>query len=149
MRKIEDMGVSHQVGAATSFLNSATVYKAFGRAEEAIFIFERAKDVYEKELDVHDLRLAGLYNNMGLALVDLKRFDEAEVLYKKAISIMEASENGGLEAAITYLNIASALEVKLGLVDADEEIQKLLDKAQSLIEAFPKKDGYYAFVCEK
>ncbi len=149
MQKIEDMGISHQVGAATSFLNCATVYKAFGRAEEAIPVFERAREVYEKELEAHDSRLAGLYNNMGLAFVDLKKFDEAEELYKKAVSIMENSENGGLEAAITYLNIASALEVKLGLVDADEQIQALLDKAQTLIEDFPKKDGYYAFVCEK
>lgn len=32
---------------------------------------------------------AGLYNNEALALADLKRYEEAEALYKKAISITE------------------------------------------------------------
>ena len=33
--KIKEMNIGGQVGSATTYLNSATVYKAFGRAEEA------------------------------------------------------------------------------------------------------------------
>ncbi|MBQ7898194.1 MAG: tetratricopeptide repeat protein [Clostridia bacterium] len=142
-------GISDKISGATTYLNSATVFKAFGKAEEAIPLFERAREIYEKNLDTDDTRLGGLYNNMALALVDLKRFNEAKDLYLKAISVMEKSEKGALEVAITYLNMASAVEEKVGLLDGDIEIQDYLKKAEDLIESFPERDGYYAFVCEK
>ena len=147
--KIEKLDIGHQVGAATTFLNCATVYKAFGKAEESLPLFERARGVYESELDAADSRLGGLYNNMALSLVDLERFSEANELYKKAISVMKQTQNGDLEVAITYLNMASAVEAELGLLDADMTIQEYLDKAEKLLEEHAKKDGYYAFVCEK
>ena len=125
------------------------MYKAFGKAEQGIALFERARAVYERELEPTDSRLGGLYNNMALSLVDLGRFRDAHELYKKAISVMERAEGGTLEVAITYLNMATAAEAELGLLDADETIQEHLDKAESLLENFSKRDGYYAFVCEK
>ena len=147
--RIDSLGISEQVGAATSLLNVATVYKAFGRAEEAINIFGRARAVYERELDETDERLGGLYNNMALALVDLCRFDEAEELYRKAISVMERVDGGAPEVAITYLNMASAAEARLGIEDADGIIQGYLDRAEALLEGHSERDGDYAFVCEK
>ena len=146
---IRRMGIDEQVGAATTYLNSATVYKAFGMSEQSIPLFERARSIYERELDGNDSRLGGLYNNMALSLVDLSRFSEAYELYSKAIAVMEKAEGGELEVAITYLNIASAKEVELGLLDADEEINLYLDRAQELLDANMSDDGYYAFVCEK
>ena len=147
--KIEKLDIGHQVGAATTFLNCATVYKAFGRAENSIELFERARDVYERELEASDSRLGGLYNNMALSFVDLERFSEAKELYEKAISVMSQNPNGALEVAITYLNMASAAEAELGLLDADAIIQEYLDKAEKLLEDHSNRDGYYAFVCEK
>ena len=149
LSKIEDMGITHQVGAATTFLNAATVYKAFSMPGEAMPLFEQARAIYESSLPPTDSRLGGLYNNMGLALVDLRRFDEAKVLYEKAITVMENNENGALEVAITLLNLASAAEAELGLLDAEDAITDYLTRAESLLESHPKQDGYYAFVCEK
>ena len=51
--------------------------------------------------------------------------------------------------AITYLNIASAKEAELGLEMADEQIQKNLDTARTLLDNYEQRNGYYAFVCEK
>ena len=51
--------------------------------------------------------------------------------------------------AITYLNMASACEAELGLLDADEKIQSYMDMAESLLEGYTDRGGYYAFVCEK
>ena len=96
---IRRMGIDEQVGAATTYLNSATVYKAFGMAEQSIPLFERARSIYERELDENDSRLGGLYNNMALSLIDLSRFSEAYELYSKAISVMEKAEGGALEVA--------------------------------------------------
>ncbi len=149
MNTIERLQVSEQVGAATTYLNAATVLKAFGKAQESLAMFERAKRIYERELPQNDNRLAGLYNNMGLTLVDLKRFSEANELYTRAVSILKTTENGDLEIAITYLNMATAAEAECGLLEADERISAYLNDGWTLLDAYPKRDGYCAFVCEK
>ena len=149
IKLIESNNLQNQVGSATTFLNCATVYKAFGMADFSLPLFLRAKDIYERELSSNDSRLGGLYNNMGLTLVDLKRYREANELYQKAINIMKTAQNGALEVAITYLNMASCAEAELGLSEADETISMYLKKAEELLEGHKNRDGYYAFVCEK
>ena len=146
---IDRAGLSENVGAATTRLNAATIYKAFGLPEKALPLFERAKALYERELSPADSRLGGLYNNMGLALVDLGRFAEAKALYQKAVAVMDGAPRGNLEVAITLLNLASAAEAELGLLEGDETIAAYLEKAETLLDAHPVRDGYYAFVCEK
>ena len=146
--RINELRIEEQVGSATTYLNAATVYKAFSMAEGSIPLFEKAKKIYEAELDVGDTRLGGLYNNMGLALVYLGRFGEAKALYFKAIEIMGMG-GGDLEVAITYLNLASATEAELGLMDGEKAISEYLSLAQKILDEHESKDGYYAFVCEK
>ena len=137
------------VTCATTYINAATVYKAFALADKAVPLFFKAREIYERELDKGDARLGGLYNNMALALVDLDRFDEAEGLYKRAIEVMRSIPDREGEVAITYLNLATMTEKKLGLVDGDEQIREYLDVAEDLLEKHKDRDGYYAFVCEK
>ena len=149
LAKIAELGIEAQVGSATTFLNSATVYKAFGDPDRSLPLFIKAKAIYEAELDPLDARLGGLYNNMALTLVDLERYDEAYELYEKAIAIMNKNESGALEVAITYLNIASAKEAELGIIEAESAITDLLQNAKDILEACKNRDGYYAFVCEK
>ena len=149
IKLIETNSLQNQVGSATTFLNCATVYKAFGMPEKSLPLFLNAREIYERHLPQDDSRLGGLYNNMGLTLVDLKRYREAEELYFKAINIMQACENGALEVAITYLNLASCAEAENGLTEAEYPISMYLKKAEKLLEAHQNRDGYYAFVCEK
>ena len=146
---IAKMGIENNVGAGTTYINCATVYKAFGKAEEALPLFEKAKDVYEKNLPSDDKRFGGLYNNMALALVDLERFSEAYELYEKAISVMANTDDGDLEVAITYLNIASAKEAELGAEESEAQIRDYVEKAMKIFDEHENRDGYYAFVCEK
>ena len=146
----EKAGIKDTVGAATAYLNAATVRKTFGMADKAIPYFEKAKEIYEKNLKPNDPKFAGLYNNMGLALVDLGRFREARALYEKAVAIMSNIENGEPEAAVTYLNLANLEEAENGLENASEAIDACLFAARDLLEtkSLPR-DGNYAFVCEK
>ncbi len=146
---LDILGYGDTVSGATCFINSATVYKAFGRAGEALPLFEKARAVYERLLKNDDSRLGGLYNNMALALVDLARFDEAELLYHKAIAVMERSEGTQPEQAISWLNLASAAEARLGLEDGEEEIADCVARAMELLDKDQPHDGNYAFVCEK
>ncbi len=146
---IVEMGIENNIGAGTTYINCATVYKAFGKADKSLPLFEKARSVYENALPPADKRFGGLYNNMALTLVDLERFDEAYELYDKAISVMQSVPDGDLEVAITYLNIASAKETELGAVESDEIVRDYLEKAITILDNHEEKDGYYAFVCEK
>ena len=149
LEKISQKGLHENVGSATTYLNSATVYKAFSEPQKSIALFERAKAIYEKSLNSNDPRFAGLYNNMALTLVDLKHFDQAFDLYERAISVIEEFPERAPDIAITYLNMANAVEAQKGIEEAHEEITEYLKKAEEILENFPDKDGYYAFVCEK
>lgn len=149
LEKIKEMNVENQIGSATTYLNSATVYKAFSEPEKSIELFYKARRIYEEKLSSDDDRLSGLYNNMGLTLVDLKRFREADELYNKAIEIIKNKPQRALDIAITYLNMANAVEAQKGLEEGDKEISEYLKKAEEILEKFSNRDGYYAFVCEK
>ena len=146
---IADMGIQNNIGAATTYINCATVFKAFSKAEEALPLFNKAQLIYESELESNDERFGALYNNMALALVDLKEFSKAFQLYENAISVMEGQEDGMLEVAMTYLNIANLKEAELGLENAQDVIEDLLKKASDILDEHKNRNGYYAFVCEK
>lgn len=148
--QVNKMDIGDNVGAATTYLNSATVCKAFGLPEDAIALFRMAQTIYERDLSPTDDRLGGLYNNMGLALVDLKEFRQAEALYQKALSVMAAVPEKEPELAITYLNMATAAEMEHGLAAAQPMIAELAEKAMVCMEiGKDRTDGNYAFVCEK
>ena len=144
------IGLSENVTGATALLNAGTVYKAFGAPEKGLPLFEKAKAIYETQLPADDDRLPGLYNNMGLTLCDLGRFDEARAAYQKALAQTQAKPDRAGDTAITLLNLANLTEAQYGLLEGNEEILEDLDRAQALLnsEALPR-DGYYAFVCEK
>lgn len=147
---IDRLELCDSVTGATSYINAATVYKAFGDAEKAIPLYEKARIIYEKLLSPVDSRLGGLYNNTALALADMKRYKEARELLEKAISIMENTENGEPEAAISYLNLANISEAEKGIEDGANEITEYIEKAQALLNTDGLvRNGNYAFVCEK
>lgn len=144
------MNIGDNVGAATTYLNSATVCKAFGMPEDALNLYQMAKEIYERDLPPTDDRLGGLYNNMGLALVDLKQFRQAQALYEKALAVMEAVPDKEPEQAITWLNMATAAEMEHGLEGAGTQIAALAQKAMACLDVGKDRaDGNYAFVCEK
>ena len=146
---IADENLCGSVTDATVSLNAATVYKCFGENERALESYEHARKIYERELEPTDERLAGLYNNEALALTSLGRFEQSRRLFNVALKIITKKENGTPEAAITYLNLADmtvAEKGENGALQADEYVQL----AQKLLA--PRKnrrDGNYAFVCEK
>lgn len=158
---VESMDFEDTVTAATTYVNAGTVYKAFGEAETGLPLFAKAKVIYEKELKEEDGRLGGLYNNMGLAFLDLKKYEDAVECYKKALEVMSRVKNGNLEKCITYLNIADVCDALRNDKEyegehkhTDEEWERnigmCIEKAWECIsdETLPR-NGYYKFVAEK
>ena len=172
LRMAEDPRIgADSTGAATAYINAATVYKTFDRADESVPLFERARVIYESDLPPGDGRLGGLYNNMALALTDLGRAEEALDLYGKAFKWMAGIPGNKLEIAISCLNICDTLMARDARIEnaagdpcteddpeaclavppeTDHEIDRYLDLAWELLEdpSVPR-NGYYAFVCEK
>ncbi len=144
------LGYEDTVSGATCFINAGTVLKAFGMAGDSLPYFERALAVYREKLPKGDPRLAGLYNNMGLALFDLERYDEAMEVYGKALAVNSEIEGTEPESAITRLNMADACAMSLGFEEGEQAIRGHIESAWELLNAPDRKaDGNYAFVCEK
>lgn len=147
---VSQLQLEDTVTAATTYVNVGTVYKAFGKAADALPHYRAAEGIYSRVLAKDDARLGGLYNNLALALVDLKEFREADRYYRSALDVMAQVPHGALEQAITWLNMADAAECELGLLDSENQVQVCLARAEALLNTpdLPR-NGYYAFVCEK
>ena len=150
LRLLNELEFEGTVSAGTAYVNVATAYSAFGENERALTLFGKARESYEKNPAADPALLGGLYNNMGLVCVALSRFEEADGLYRRALSEMEKVKHGEPEQAITYLNMANAVEAEYGLEEGEKRIFDLLDRAKELLDKTEHpRDGYYAFVCEK
>ncbi len=148
--KVEKYGFGDSVTGATAILNAGTVDRTFGENEMSATLYKNAEAVYEKLLDKSDDRLGGLYNNFASALTQLGEYDSALDKYNKALAIMSMKENGKLECAITYLNIADLFEKRYGGEAAEEKISEMLDKAYELLtDESIEHNSYYKFVLDK
>lgn len=148
LNALDGMDLDGTVTAATTYINAATGYKAFGRAIDAVPLYRKAKDIYESLLDRKDTRIAALYNNMALALTDTGDGDGAMRLYEQALSILKAAGNSECDMAITYCNMADLVLSVSGSEDA--RISEYLDEAEKLLDSDRlEHNAYYAFVCEK
>ena len=140
-------GIEDIVSGATVILNCATTMKAFGKTEEALPLYEKARRVYERELLDTDPLLAGLYNNTATAFAELFRISEAEELYLKAVDILKKGATVPGEVAVSYVNLA----VMFADSDPfDERVYTYMDMAEKLLlsDELPQ-DGNYAFICSK
>ncbi|MBO7407142.1 MAG: tetratricopeptide repeat protein [Clostridia bacterium] len=141
---------------ATTCLNAATVCKAFGETERALELYRRCLDLYERRLEPDDLRFAGLYNNMGLALTEAGQYESAYDAFICAVNIQEPlGPSTAPDRAITFLNLCDLIDAGYmpdGNADVDpaELIDRYIEFAYALLmDAQTVKDAYYAFVCEK
>ena len=147
---LDTLNLDGSVSAGTTYVNAATAYNAFGDQEKSLNLFEKARKVYESDGLTDKSLLGGLYNNMGLNLFALGRYDEALELYDRALLTMEEVDNGRLEQAITYLNMADVYAQLLEPDEGEARVYKCLDSAYELLTSGEISDmGYYAFVCEK
>ncbi len=143
---VEELGQEALPSGGTVFINCATAWQSFGKAEEAICLFARAEQVYKNTLPEGDSRFGGLYNNMALALVELGRYEQAKQAYAAALKVMSQVPGGEAECAITYINLSYLYEA----AGDGERIRDCMEKARQLLQSDElPRNGYYAFVLEK
>ena len=144
---ISELNIGKSISGATVLLNAATTLAAYGEAEEAIPLFSEVLRVYSANLDPHDYRFSGLYNNLGTAYVSAGDFSSALPYYEAALALSERADNKP-EIAVTHVNLAE-LYARRASDDADTDIDRHVLAALSALEAEEKRDGYYAFTCRK
>jgi adenylate cyclase len=95
-----DRAIALNPNEPTAWRNRGWVYKLAGQYEEAIRSFERCI-----RLSPLDPLLHNNFFGSGLALIELRRFDEAIGLFKKALrhNSSDGSAYGGLAAASAHL----------------------------------------------
>ena len=143
---IDELKLGGTVSAATILLNAATTYKAVGKANLALPLYEKTLAIYKANLGTNDERFGGFYNNYALALTDCNQFNKAEKCYFNAIKVMEKAENGKPDLAITYVNLAHLYETE----NTPDKITDCLFKAYDLLNDEGNiKNGYYAYVLDK
>ncbi len=144
---IDELGIQESKAAGTIYLNGATTMKSFGKSAEAMEFYQKAYENYCVSLSENDLLFAGLYNNMALALQDLKKYGDAEKYFLKALEITESSPRGQLETAVSLVNLA---HLYYEISNEDERIDSLMNRANDILDN-PDYFTYdkYAFTCRK
>lgn len=152
-RSLELLSLLHtdeSVSGATILLNAATTMKAFGKAAEALPLYEKVYALYSAQLAENDTRFGGFFNNKALTLVDLARYGEAENCYRRALAVMEHADALSPDIAVTYVNMAHLYDAWLSGTEAAEKTAECMEKAEQILEAKDaKRDPYYAYVCTK
>lgn len=121
---------------ATSLLNIANAFRAFGIHKEAIVLFEKVEEIYQKHLKSNDFMYASLYNNWSLVYQETSDFKKAVEMLEKALSVVDSYPEAMIPQATTRTNLAVSL---LGLQTEDAYIQAI-DYLQQAIEIFEKDE---------
>ena len=150
LRLLKALKFEETFSAGTTYVNAATAYHAFGDPEQALVLFRKARPIYENAKHGDLACLGGLYNNMALALTELKQYEEAFSLFGKALQVMREVPDGEPEQAVTLLNMADVVAARDGMEEGEAEISRYLDQAYDLLHDYSgDRNGRYAFVCEK
>ena len=150
LKMMPELNYLDSISGATAYTNGATVYTAFEDYEKALILFDKAKIIYENNIEANEYKLAGLYNNMSTCLTSLKRYDEANDLYFKAITLLKSIDGGELELAMIYLNIIDIYLSKDELLENSDKIDEYLNIAKDYLESDNlERNTYYSFMADK
>lgn len=128
---------------ATSLLNIANAFRAFGLHREAMQLFEKVEDIYGKHISKEDFMYASLYNNWALAYQESGAHEKACEMLKKALKIVDLYKDAIIPQATTRTNLAGSL-LALGTETAYTEAVVHLSKALDIFEKDGGKDFHYS-----
>lgn len=148
MRLVEQLGLGDSLSGATILVNAATTLAFFNSPEEALPLYGQAAACFECHGADDTYEYAALLNNRAGALNALKRWDEAEACWRRAVEILKKEGRHDGEIAISLVMLAHLT------FDRDEtayaQVEALLDEAWAYINS-PRQphDGNYAYVLRK
>lgn len=129
--------LENSIAGATSYLNIATMYRAFDEIEPALKLYQLTEKIYE-QLPDHDSRRSAFYNNYSLLYLQLKEYKKAIALGEKALAIVAANKNRA-EEAVSCVNLAQMYLA----VNQIDRAQALVEKGIDLFQRYTEKDSHY------
>ena len=131
------MNLQGSIAYATSHLNIANAFRAFGAYQEAIRLFEAVEEIYEQHISKNDFMFASLYNNWSLVYQELGDFEKAVFMLEKALKVVDSYPEALIPQATTRTNLGSSL---LGIGD-EESYEKAMNYLREALDIFEKDGG--------
>ncbi len=140
VRIMNDIGMCNTVEFATTLINVANAYRAFGLYEESQKNYKIALKVFEDSLDAYDSRFAILYNNFSLLYQETGDFELSKDLLIKALHVLSKHPQMYIEEATTQTNLGVTL-IRLGKI---QDALLYLKAATKLFEKDGGKNYHYS-----
>ena len=122
------MKLEGRIDYATSLLNVANAYRAFGLFEESLGLYHIVEETYKKQVAPNDFMYASLYNNWSLLYQEMEDYVGARDMLLKALAIADSYEGAVIPQATTRANLAATL-LQIGTDEAYEQAIKYLKEA--------------------
>lgn len=139
------MKLEGRIDYATSLLNVANAYRAFGLFEESLHLYHIVEDTYKKQVAPNDFMYASLYNNWSLLYQEMEDYSGARDMLLKALAIADSYEEAVIPQATTRANLAATL-LQIGTDEAYEQAIKYLKEALAVHERDGGGDFHYGAV---
>lgn len=108
-RMFDRLTLTDTVEYATSMINVANAYRAFGLHDKSMDVFRTVEIIYRAKLSAGEFNFASLYNNWSLLYQEMGDFVNAEKMLKRALSVVDTHANAAMQQATTRCNLAVTL----------------------------------------
>lgn len=143
LRKLlERLELQETQSYATSMLNIANAYRAFGLYEDALNAFMGVEECYKICLSEDDELFASLYNNWGLLYQEIGDYQKAKETLLLALEIVDKKEDAKMRKASTLANLGAAMTALSEQDDKDNAIE-YIKEALELFEEDGGRDFHY------
>lgn len=144
---IDNNGLGENFNALIALTNLAEIYLAKSRESDAIKLFLRVLDGFQKRPDASGAAIAKVTERLGLAYYDKAEYEKAEQCYRNAIEL-RAKANGAesREIAAAYKDLGNVYRMENKFEQADTAYLKAIeisDKALTKEEKWERKDLEY------
>ncbi len=136
---MEGMGLKGSIPYATSLLNIANAYRAGGRMQDSLDLYNETEEIYKTSLPSDSLLLASFYNNKALLLQEMGLLSESTEALNLALPIVSKA-GASFEIAVTHANLANSY-IGLNNYYASEKEAK---EAVWIFEETDNIDSHYA-----
>lgn len=140
MTLMSELKLHGSVEYATSLLNIANAFRAFGKHQESMQYYEEVEKIYKEKLAKNDFSFASLYNNISLLYQEMGQYEKAKEALEKALSIVVQYEQASIEQATTRTNLATTL-LRLYYEQHREAYYQQAEKHLEEAYAIHEKDG--------
>lgn len=138
-----ELNLEGTVAYATSLLNIANAYRAFGMITESSDLHEQVLRIYENHLPNNDFMYASLYNNWSLVYQEAGEFHKSAEMLEKALDVLKYNANTQIPQATTRVNLAGAM-IQMGSAEALDKAEEQLEIAMEIFQQDGERDFHYS-----